>query len=389
MKVRLTGVAVAAACALLGAGLGVSGIVSGAAAAQRGAKVRSAQTASAKAAVAAAEAAVKKYEAVQHAIYIPPLTKPIPRHVRLAVLSCANQPACQTETAGTVAAAQKLGWTVQEYHSPLTPQGYQATWTSVLQGNPTAIIYAAIFPNANVAATLKQVRARHIPMVSISPLVADTPPAAAADGVKATVAGPAMSSSSGKLMGDAVVADAKGPAHALWVWDPTFAGIHQPIKDAFTKVVASAGGSVSVLQISVANIGQSVPGQIVSYLQSNPSIKYVVFAVSDFDAGVAQALAGAGLASHVKIVARVPEASNLVALKSGQEFAEVADELAAGGWRTADDMVRILSGEPIYQVDPAGWHQIFTKSNVTETNGAPPTPGVPGAFLKAWHLSGK
>jgi hypothetical protein len=71
---------------------------------------------------------------------------------------------------------------------------------------------------------------------------------------------------------------------------------------------------------------------------------------------------------------------------SGQEFAEVADENIAGGWRSTDDMLRILTGERIVSVDPSGWHQIFVKSNVTETTEAPPTPGVPGSFLNAWKL---
>ena len=176
-------------------------------------------------------------------------------------------------------------------------------------------------------------------------------------------------------------------ANTLWVWDPTFSGIHGAIYGAFQQEIEAAGGSVSVLQISIANVGQTVPSQVVSYLQQHPDIKYVAFAVSDFDAGVGPALAGAGLAGKVKIVSRAPEASNLVAVKNGQEFAEVADENIAGGWRSTDDMLRVLAGEPVYQVDPSGWHQIFVQGNVTETAEAPPTPGVPQSFLKAWNLA--
>jgi hypothetical protein len=336
--------------------------------------------------VRSAEAAVKQYEAPQPSLSIPPITKPLPTDVRLAILTCANVPSCQAETNGTAAAAQKLGWDVKQYQAPLTPQGYESTWTSLLESNPTAIVYSSLFPNTNISSDLAQVNAKHIPMVSISPYTIDAPPAAAADGAQATVAGPPMYADDGKLMADVIVADAKGPANTLWVWDPTFAGIHGPIKAAFTKEIEAAGGTVSVLQISVANVGQSVPGQVVDYLQTHPNINYVAFAVSDFDAGVAPALAAAGLAGKVKIVARAPEASNLVAVKDGQEFAEVADENIAGGWRSTDDMLRILTGERIVSVDPSGWHQVFVKSNVTETTEAPPTPGVPGSFLNAWKL---
>lgn len=350
--------------------------------------VASASSASGKSAVvSAAEAAVSQWEAPQPALTIPAITKPVPKGVRLAILTCANVPSCQAETNGTAAAAEALGWTVQQYQSPLTPQGYQSTWASLLQGNPTAIVYSALFPNPNIASDLAEVKARHIPLVSISPYTIDAPPAAAADGARATVAGPTMYAADGKLMADVIVADAKGAANTLWVWDPTFAGIHGAIYNAFTREIEAADGSVSVLQISIANVGQSVPSQVVSYLQAHPDIKYVAFAVSDFDAGVAPALAAAGLAQRVRIVSRAPEASNLLAVKDGQEFAEVADENIAGGWRSTDDMLRVLSGEPVYQVDPSGWHQIFVKGNVTETTEAPLTPGVPQSFLKAWKLA--
>jgi hypothetical protein len=355
--------------------------------AQSGSATATSSGGSTSAVVSAAEAAVSQFEAPQQALSIPPITKPVPKGVRLAILTCANQPSCQAETNGTAAAAAALGWNVKQYQAPLTPQGYQSTWASMLQGNPTAIVYSALFPNTNIAADLAQVKARHIPLVSISPYTIDAPPAAAADGARATVAGPPMYAADGKLMADVIVAEAKGAASTLFVWDPTFSGIHGPIYNAFTQEIKAAGGSVSVLQISVANVGQSVPSQVVSYLQQHPDIEYVAFGVSDFDAGVAPALAGAGLADRVKIVARAPEAANLLAVKDGQEFAEVADENIAGGWRSTDDMLRVLTGEPIDQVDPAGWQQIFVKSNVTQTTEAPPTPGIPQSFLKAWNLA--
>jgi len=281
-----------------------------------------------------------------------------------------------------------VGWSVRQYQTALTPQGYQSAWTSLLQGQPTAIVYSAIFPNANIAVDLAQVNARHMPMVSISPYTVDAPPLSAAEGAKATVAGPPMYADDGRLMADVIIADAKGPANVLWIWDPTFSGIHGPIKAAFDQVMQGAGGKVSTLQISVADVGQRVPGQVVNYLQQHPDIKYLAFSVSDFDAGVAPALAAAGLAGKVKIVTRAPQAANLLAVKDGQEFAEVADENIAGGWRSTDDMIRVLSGTPVDQVDPSGWHQIFVQGNITQTSTAPPTPGTPSSFLKAWHVSG-
>jgi hypothetical protein len=339
------------------------------------------------AAVQEAKAQVAKYEAAQAPISIPPLTKPIPKNVALAILTCANQPSCQAETDGAATAAQKLGWSVKQYQSALTPQGYQAAWTSLMQGNPTAIIYSAIFPDANIASILAEVKSRGIPTVSISPYTKDAAGSPTAIGpARVSVVGPTLYEADGKLMGDVIVADAGGPAQVLFVWDPNFSGIHGPVKTGLDTVVQGAGGSVSTLNISAANVGQSVPSQVVSYLQSHPSIKYLAFVVSDFEAGVVPALHAAGLADKVKIVSRAPEAANLVALKNGSELAQVADENIAGGWRCTDAMIRLLSGTPT-ENDVSGWHQIFVKDNVTETSQQPVTPGVPDSFVTAWKIS--
>jgi hypothetical protein len=338
------------------------------------------------AAVQQADAAVKKFSAEQPPLSLPRLTKPIPKDVRLAVLTCANVPSCQAETDGAVAAAKRLGWSVKQYQTALTPDAYAQTWTSMLQGNPTAIIYSAIFPDANIAAALNTVRQRKISTVSISPHTADAPPHGTGP-AQATVAGPAMYRADGVLMGHVVNADARGPAKTVFVWDPNFGAVHGPVREGFTNTVKQAGGSVQTLDISIVNVGQSVPGEVVSYLQSHPDIKYLAFVVSDFDVGVAQALKGAGLSGKVKIVSRAPQAANLVAVRQGSELAEVADENVAGGWRSVDDMIRIISGTPVVEVDPVGWQQIFLKSTVTQTRTAPPTPGTPDSFLKAWGLA--
>ena len=50
--------------------------------------------------------------------------------------------------------------------------------------------------------------------------------------------------------------------------------------------------------------GQSIPGAVVSYLQSNPDTNYVVVSFDDMGLGVAEAIDAAGLGDKVKIVAQ-------------------------------------------------------------------------------------
>jgi len=335
------------------------------------------------AAVDRAKALVAKYKAMQPPVSVPRSTEPIPRNVRLAIQGYANSPSSEVTTAAAVAAAKALGWRYKVYYATMTPEGYQSSWSTILQDDPTAIFTNPVFPNTLVAAQLKQARERDIPIVTDAPETTDEAPA---DGIRATVNGARALGFSGKLMGATVVADADGPADTLFVYAPAFEGSLKPIRTEFTKEIKAAGGQVSTLEVSAADIGQAVPGQVVNFLQRNPQAKYVAFVVSQVTSGVSQALASADLADKVKIVSPVPQAANVAAVKQGQEFAVVANENSAAGWRGIDNMLRILTGEGNFDADPIGWQRIFFKDNVTDTSEAPRSPGVPEAYLKAWGV---
>jgi len=187
-------------------------------------------------------------------------------------------------------------------------------------------------------------------------------------------------------MGAAVVADAKGAAKTLFVQDPNLKPLFGPLQDAFTTQVTAAGGAVATLTISSASVGNQVPTQVVSYLQAHPNVKYVAFPTDDYLAGVPQALSTAGV-SGVKLLGTAPQAANLAAIKAGTEWLSIADEDAAAGYRAIDTLARILEHMP-FDTAPAGWHQIMTKDDVTQTSGEQPTPGSPQSFFAAWHVDG-
>jgi len=374
MKLRPEWVVPAVACLVLGA-CGSNGATSSS----------SGESAQSSPAAASAEALVAKFSAVQPPVAVPRSTEPNPKEVRLAIQSFSNNPAAATTTDAAVAAAKALGWSVKVYFATLTPEGYQSTWKTMLQDNPTAIFANANFPNTLIAAQLEQAQARKIPIVTTAPYTTDAAPA---DGIRATVAGEPMRMVSGKLMAATVIADGKGPADVLYVFAPAFEGLLGPIGTTFTKEIEAAGGKVARLEIGAADIGQAIPGQVVNYLQRHPRIKYVAFVVSQVSSGVPQALSSSGLSDKVKLVSTVPQATDLAAIKGGQEFAAVADENAGAGWRAVDDLLRILTGQKNFDINAAGWHQILVKGNITQTKTVPQSSGIPDAYLKAWGVSG-
>jgi len=339
--------------------------------------------ASTSAAQASARDVVDTYTTPAAPIELPALTKPAPSDITIAVMSC-PLPVCKTATDGAVDGAKALGWTVKEFTNPFTPEGYAAAWTSMLQADPDVIAYVATLPNSVISTQLEQAQSRGIPMVGIGTAPTDLPNKNGP--MLAAYTGEPSFEQAGRLMGNVVVADG-GAAKTVFVWDPNLT-VWTPTKDAFEKVLSGAGGSADVLEVPFSEIGKDAPQQIVSYVQAHPDVEYVVLAVDDYATGLPEALKAAGLDGKVKIVGRAPQAANLAYLKSGQQFASVADENSAGGWRAVDGLARILVGDDISDCcfDPAGLAQILTTENTQDLDTIPDTPGEPSSFLAAWGV---
>jgi hypothetical protein len=333
-------------------------------------------------AVEQARTTVRKFAAAQPSIQLPALSKRPPAGKRFALMGC-PLPVCKIETDGATAAAKALGWKVQLYTAPLTPEGYVQTWQQMLDDKPDVIAYLGLLPPAAIKKQLAAVAAAKIPTVVYASNgygPADSGPPHAAFSAAPTF------STDGALMGATVVADAGEGAQAVFVNDPTFDYWTQAGR-AFTKQVEGAAGSVAQLKVSAAGIGKTIPGAVVSYLQRHPKTEYVALAVNDFSVGLPAALAGAGLSGKVKVISRAPTAANMADIAAGRQWASVADENTAAGWRITDSLARLLVGDPVGSCCrfPDGWHQIFTKANA-KPNVTPETPGVPNAFMTAWRL---
>lgn len=339
-------------------------------------------TAAASGSVEEAKALVAKFTAEQPPIELPPLSKAPPKDIDVALMSC-PLPVCKIETDGAAAGAKALGWNVKTYTTPITPEGYLQTWKRILDDTPDAIAYLGMLPTNSIKSQLAAATKAKIPTVVY----------AANGGVSTGEAAPQASytddpvfKTDGDLMGAAVVADAGEGVKAVVVNDPTFS-YWTTASQAFKARVEQAGGSVDELKVATSGIGKTIPAAIVSYLQRHPDTKYVALVLNDFAVGLAPALKSAGLADKVKIISRAPSAANMTDIANGDQWASVADENTAAGWRMTDGLARLLIGDDLSEccAKPDGWHRIFTKENATPGE-APKTPGVPDAFLTAWGV---
>lgn len=334
-------------------------------------------------AVEEAEAEVAKYVKPQAQIEIPTLPAKPTAGTELTLVSC-PLPVCRAETDPAKKAAEELGWKVEYLQTELTPEAYQATMNQIIANPPEVLSVIASIPFEVIEKPINELAAKGIPIVAIAPIEVEPSEAGPVQGV---VTGPPQFAQSGRLMGDAVVADAGEGARTVFITDPSLKGVWGPTQSEFTKVVTGAGGEVDELQVEAAQIGKNIPTEVTSYAQSHPDVEYLAFALNDLSTGVPQALESAGLNESVKIVSRAPQPANLENIKNGVEWTSIAEENSAGGYRSIDQLARILQKVKLGDLtNPAGWAQIINSESVTETDAVPTTPGYPTVFQEAWHL---
>lgn len=338
-------------------------------------------------AVQSAREVVANAEAAQPPITIPALPARPPTGLNLALISC-PLPSCQATASAMGDAALALGWNLKTVTAQLTPESYISAFNQTLSANPQLLAYIGWLPNSTVQSQLQQAKDRGIKVVGISPVDGPGPL------MPGAYSGSNVKAKAGELLANIVVADAGKPVGTLFVRDPTADGLFKPQVDKYKATLTQLcpGCSTTDLEIAANNVGRTVPGQIVSKLQQNPGIHYVVVPVDDFFPGVYAALQSAGLADKVKLIGQVPNKQSLSALRGGQEFASVGQENTTASWRAVDGLARLYLGLPLADPNPIGWIQIFTKKNAPAENdlttqGIPKVPGDPAAFLAAWHVS--
>ena len=81
------------------------------------------------------------------------------------------------------------------------------------------------------------------------------------------------------------------------------------------------GCRVTDLDQPTSYVGTQTPSNIVSVLERNPSLNWIVYTVGDLSLGVDPALKAAGILGKVSIGGNAPDQTNLIALRNGTETA--------------------------------------------------------------------
>jgi ribose transport system substrate-binding protein len=286
---------------------------------------------------------------------------------------------------GQKAASAALGWKFQYLEGGSTPQSVTTAWNQLLRIKPDAIGSIGI-PSELFASQLKQLTGEGVLHTADG-----LPEKANGEDILANVGSEPTYLNRGEWMAKWVIADSEGEGNALYITAAEYP-ILEFSETSFEETMASCPDCTSkVLSVPAAAIGKDLPPQVVSEIQRDPDIDYIVGGFGDLTTGVPEALQAAGLSDKVQIVTANPTTRNLEGIEEGTESAAVGEGGELAGWLMIDSVARKLDGQELplenYASVPL---RLITAKNVgdikTDATSLEIVPGYQEQFKKLWGL---
>ena len=330
-------------------------------------------------AVAAAEANYARYRQLPASLNIPPVGKPIPSGKHVVFISCPVA-SCEIGYEGVQQAIKPIGWTAQKVDYGNTPETFISAWQQALNFHPNVIVCFASFPLTVVQSELAQAKQQGVIVLTAG---ASGYPVGGASPVTANVNGPVTFNTLGHIYADVAIQAAGGPPKIALAIDPTIP-VWGPIIQGFKDGIQSAGGQFNQLTMKLGDIGNALPGEIVTYLQAHPGTQYLLLTLDAMITGLPQAMKAAGI-TNVKLITGTTDTPDIPLLQDGTEFASVTVEQYQAMWRLIDCGIRKMVGvSTTFCQQPAGSFLIINKSNLALTKNIRAFPDANSQFLKAW-----
>lgn len=315
-----------------------------------------------------AEAEVEAAKAAIEPLLQPPMTinqtEPIEGDTStdqpLVVITC-ELPQCQLISNGALEAAKAIGWKT-ELLSYKTTDG--ATLTSAMKEALTYDPFAVAPVGFAQAQWQPLVGAYEKAGVIITPIATgDTQPGGP---VTEGSASQLDYSASGASMAEWVTADSAAAAEVLVQDVPAFA-VLKAYGDGFREQLGTSCSACTITNLDntpdqLASNG--IVPSVISALQKNPKIKYVVSTDTAFlAAGLPSALKAAGL-TGIKIVGGSPDINSLQGIVSGDLAAVSSAGEDQYGWTAVDIIARTMTGMDVAPGDGGRVQMITVQDNV-------------------------
>jgi ribose transport system substrate-binding protein len=270
--------------------------------------------------------------------------------------------ACADIGSGVSAGAKAIGWQYSQINWKSTdPTTLITAMGQAINAHPYAVSFSGI-PEAvwqGEISKFQQAGVKLIPVV--------TGPLSSTSSTVPTTIGDFTQS--GQQLADWFTADSGAKGGALLVDTPAFPILTETVKGASQEISSACPScTTSSFNGTLAQVtGGSFGSSIVTALQKDPSLKYIIDSDDTFISSLPSALKAAGLGG-VKIAGGQPQPSDLSAIQSGSESAASLINNPLLGWMVIDTLARLSQGMTVPPGDSGAPAQLLTKANVTSTN---------------------
>jgi ribose transport system substrate-binding protein len=297
-----------------------------------------------------------------------PLTSAPPKGKTIVYLQC-EVAQCKEGGEGVQQATSALSWTLKTIPFKSTdPSTLNSAFQQALQLKPLAVIIAGI-PEVLWKGQEAAYKAAGIPIIPFF-----VGPIDLSSTVIANIGNLNDNAYFGKVLADWFIVDSHSAGHALVANVPAYQ-VLTSVSDAFEKEVGSQcpACKLTKLDVTATQLGTGAfSSVIVSALQKDPAIKYVMATDGVFIDPLPAALSAAGLGGTVKVIAQGGDAQNIVDLKAGRLSALTGLPSIYAGWISVDVAIRHFEGTsmPSDGGDGGVPTQLLTKDSVGSVTGS-------------------
>jgi ribose transport system substrate-binding protein len=299
---------------------------------------------------------------------------------KFVFLQC-SAPVCAIFAQLMKAPAKQLGVDLQLINSGSSATSSQQAAATALSEKPAAVMIGASSPQLYGDYLHKLIAAGSV--VAGGGTVGGEP-----YGVQAAVGGEHDSDMAGQLMADWVTVH-KGPdANVVFFGTPELT-FSSGMQAGFTKELSARcpGCKADYQKLSITTYGTTAPSQVVSYLQSHPSVNTVVFASMEGATGLAAALRNAHMSPTT--LGFAPTASNLQDIKDGGLTAGLALDFNVQVWLQLNLAARLIAHQdtPVSNLEVD--MQFLTKSDLAGKDVSQGWTGYPDVAQRMAALWGQ
>jgi len=198
--------------------------------------------------------------------------------------------------------------------------------------------------------------------------------------------GPADITAQAKGIANYFIADSAGKGKVLVLNIPELGAFKQFTGD-FKSIVSAGctGCAVSTVDVTFSQIGSGgVVPAVVSALQRDPSVKYVVTVAGEFTQALPSAASAAGL-TDLRVLGINPGIADQQAILAGSERAFMTIPMKILAWKAVDVALRAAQKMPVLDGDGPMPLQLLTKDTVGKPELSPDRPrDYRELFKKLW-----